>query len=830
MTKQQREAIIEILEAFPMALAELETKWKTGSQNMIQNTMADMQEFLLNIQTILSEEKAEGLETDTLIEKMYVLLFELNQRLGNKKEPESLFDDLNRLAVLAAGNIRQMPCKFEILFLPYKVSMWDCMESIWEASNRDTNCVSYVVPIPFSERVGDSLLPQYEGNLFPENVPVIPYWEYDIAAHHPDVIVIHNPYDDYNLVTQVEGKYFSRELKKHTSLLVYVPYFIATPKIMPQSHIDLPVYRYADIIIVQDEEMKEAFPKEIGMEKLLAMGSPKIDRILREQKRREIIIEEELPKDWKRKIKGKKVFFYNVSLSGLLENRKNVLNKIQYILSKFESRNDSVLIWRPHPLLEATLKSMCPELYPEYMGIREKFRRSDFGILDESPDNIKSVVLADAYIGEDTSSMIHYFGVLGKPVYCLEWETTSEKSWEERRRLQSSYAHFGEKECIFNPYDLGQGPVLWKMDYTSGKLSYVQDVPGMEIELCAYRGMAYINEYQIFAPCAARDIYIYNKRTEQGLKIPLRNKCKDFLFSDVLAYDGKAYFIPSGYQAIVKLDPSSNEYTEYTEYMNQVSEGGRENEKFSWHTCTLLNETLYLAAAHLDKMVLFHIAEEKFDMIYPGGCKEGYVYAVSEGEIIWLTGRDGNLYKYDAICGKMEAVLLKWEEQERTGMCTIAGVREMVYIFNTKSNRAARLNKNNGIVDFFEINVEHGHSLAVLSVVEGRTIYLINMNENILFQYDSVNEGWKNWRCCFDKKETLEAEGTLISEKMVCSGIPYRISEKDFGVTEFIDYITNEGCSDSLEETETYKLVTPGMDGSSGSRIYRYIRERIKTL
>lgn len=43
----------------------------------------------------------------------------------------------------------------------------------------------------------------YEGDLYPEYVPVTSYQDYDFAKRHPDMIFIHNLYDKYNYVTSV---------------------------------------------------------------------------------------------------------------------------------------------------------------------------------------------------------------------------------------------------------------------------------------------------------------------------------------------------------------------------------------------------------------------------------------------------------------------------------------------------------------------------------------------------------------------------------------------------------------------------------------------------
>lgn len=53
----------------------------------------------------------------------------------------------------------------------------------------------------------------YEGEEFAKQIPITDYREYAIEDNMPDVIFIHNPYDDTNRVTSLPEKYFSRELK-----------------------------------------------------------------------------------------------------------------------------------------------------------------------------------------------------------------------------------------------------------------------------------------------------------------------------------------------------------------------------------------------------------------------------------------------------------------------------------------------------------------------------------------------------------------------------------------------------------------------------------------
>ena len=62
---------------------------------------------------------------------------------------------------------------------------------------------------------------RYEGQEISKFVEITDYREYNLAERGPDVIFIHNPYDQYNSVTQLPKDYFSSELIKYTNHLVY---------------------------------------------------------------------------------------------------------------------------------------------------------------------------------------------------------------------------------------------------------------------------------------------------------------------------------------------------------------------------------------------------------------------------------------------------------------------------------------------------------------------------------------------------------------------------------------------------------------------------------
>ncbi|GAY77997.1 CDP-glycerol:poly(glycerophosphate) glycerophosphotransferase [Sporolactobacillus inulinus] len=111
--------------------------------------------------------------------------------------------------------ISEEDVEFEIVFFPYKASMWDCMESVWREVKKNKNCKCSVIPVPYYklDKDGNNTEFCYEGEKFPDEVPIVSYSEYNLEEQHPDIVYFHNPYDQYNLVTRVLDEYFSSNLK-----------------------------------------------------------------------------------------------------------------------------------------------------------------------------------------------------------------------------------------------------------------------------------------------------------------------------------------------------------------------------------------------------------------------------------------------------------------------------------------------------------------------------------------------------------------------------------------------------------------------------------------
>lgn len=312
--------------------------------------------------------------------------------------------------------IQKEKVKLEIVFLPYKASMWDSMESVWRAAASDDRCECYVVPIPYYDKKPDGSLADmhYEGSKFPESIPIMDYNEYSLKNRHPDIIYIHNPYDEYNHVTSIHPYFYSYKIKNYTDMLVYIPYCISGVFENNQRDIKAamaPAMRYVDRIIAQNENQRQLLISAgCDKDKVIALGTPKLDSVYYMQENPPHIWE-----DWNKVIKDRKVILLNLTLGTILQE-EIWIDRYNYYINHIANRKEVAIIYRPHPLMEATLKSMRPHLYDKYMHFIENISSRENVIIDKFESADAAFWCSDAMISDYSSLPFKYIAT-GKPVY-----------------------------------------------------------------------------------------------------------------------------------------------------------------------------------------------------------------------------------------------------------------------------------------------------------------------------------------------------------------------------------------------------------------------------
>lgn len=444
MRKFVKNNILDLISTMFDAHKEVKASVNDGKQNEVQTILLDCQNAALNIGATIEECESEDAITIKHLEDYCNIAYDIVVNLLSKASGEDMKKLLDSKLLVVKNSVeKDLKVRLEVVFFPYNASMWDSLESIWKDYKKDPDVDTYVVPIPYCDKNPDGSAKKwyYDRDEYPDSVPTLSWEDYDIENRRPDIVYIHNPYDDCNTVTSVHPKFYSSNLKQYTEELIYVPYFV-TLGAVPAHLTQVPAIFNADKVLVATKEDKEVYVdtfisvageaqrikdeasgkkneaywealKELADTRFVVFGSPKV-RKLKETTKDQFSI----PENWTRLIKrpgkpDRKVFLYNTSISALLNNPGTYLQKVMSVLECVKRHDQIVLLWRPHPLLQSTLDAMLPEMSDIYRKIVENYKNEGYGIFDESSDVTRAVVLSDAYYG-DGSSIVALFNKTGK--------------------------------------------------------------------------------------------------------------------------------------------------------------------------------------------------------------------------------------------------------------------------------------------------------------------------------------------------------------------------------------------------------------------------------
>ncbi|MCC8025341.1 MAG: hypothetical protein LIP16_08575 [Clostridium sp.] len=476
MRKYKKKQLLETLETLNKA-NEAVRRGKCKNKAQVVDMLAQCQELVIEIGNDIEGGGEEFRPLIRELEEYCELCYQLSLAAMDKASRNRLTKKIrSQLIAVRERILWDLPeDKREIVFLPYKASMWDSLESVWMAARDDKTVQTSVIPIPYFDKNPDGSLGEmhYEGGQYPEYVPVIRWQDYDIQSRRPEVVFIHNPYDDENYVTSVHPLFYAKRLRASCRLLCYIPYFICSDQIdfvaTGKEHMCATKgILQSDYMFVQSEHVKQAYISAmtkivqghnrnviIGAlnKKILPLGSPKLDKVIR-TKREDF----QLPDQWLNQIGNKEVILFNTTINACLHYGQQYLDKLHKILEIFRKRKHQALWWRPHPLLQQTFASMRPRLAAQYAQITEEYCREGWGIYDESPNLHRAIAWSDRYYG-DRGSLIWLYGMTGKPVLI--------SSIQERKRetleVAGWYTADVEKDDLENWLDKKE---KWKLTKT----------------------------------------------------------------------------------------------------------------------------------------------------------------------------------------------------------------------------------------------------------------------------------------------------------------------------------------------------------------------------
>jgi len=488
MRKYHQKMILELLKSLEEATDNLKKLFSKKEFQALTNLLADCQESAVQIGQFIEqlegeqEQKTQRTSRTTIayLEEYCELLYLANEELNKPESGAGPIKKLQKQIIKIEESVKSdlKPDKIEIVFFPYKASMWDSLESIWLAAKDDPACDAYVVPIPYYDKNPDGAFGQmhYEGDKYPDYVPVVDWQKYNVEERRPDAVFIHNPYDGGNYVTSVHQDYYAERLKGFTDCLVYVPYFVVGGYTVDENFAAAAGCVHAHKVITQSEKVRESYIKTykklIGNaqgkpeEKFIALGSPKFDAVI--NKKREDF---KMPDEWVKMIAGKKIVLYNTSLNAILKGDGKYLEKLRWVIETFKGRDDIVLWWRPHPLSESTYKSMRSHLLEEYINIVGEYKRQGWGIYDDTSDLHRAIAWSDGYYGT-TGSLLPLYACYGKPLMVQNISIIRDNNCSDLGNIYDD----GDNYWIVAMWDISH-VILFKIDKRHNQTEYIGGFP-----------------------------------------------------------------------------------------------------------------------------------------------------------------------------------------------------------------------------------------------------------------------------------------------------------------------------------------------------------------
>lgn len=779
-----------------------------------------------------------------------------NLKISDKEMNEVCTLSYELLQFAAKELLKETEVKKEIVFLPYKASMWDSLESIWLAAKEDSECNTYVIPIPYYD-LGpnkEAIAMHYEGEQFPEYVPITDYQKYDMGKRKPDIIYIHNPYDGYNRVTSVHPDYYSAELKKYTDMLVYVPYFL-TGGLFPEAQTTaFPCYQNMDKMIVQNSmmpilpinhmEKNEKYLRDyIPAEKLVPLGSPKLDRVFYCEKNKKI------PKEWQEIIGSKKVVLYNVSLSGLLQFGEQALRKIQYVFNCFMENQEVVLLWRPHPLIHATLNSMRPDLYHIYKELEKQFINQKIGILDTTPDIDMAVAIADAYLGEESSSVVHLFGASGKPIFITDMAVTYTPNEEEKASLLfGEYSAEGE-----NLWFVADGyNVLCKMHLPSGKITPLYQFDNFSIHGGRYSKPLRKGNRLILSPLNAKEICDYNLDTKEVKMISLEEPLAWGNFGRSVCYQQYIFMMPYRYPAILRYDLRNGQCTYYTDCIQELLQY-RTSDHDELFVGFCVRENKILAPTLLTNKVLefdMNTGNYKFHTIGPNDAN--YANIIDDGRAYWLIPwTTKSIVRWNYMTGQTKeyhdypenfTCAADWNTGDTYMFSGTAYNNGSIWFFPGLSNMIMRLDIATGQIKKVNLPLPYEENTCksqfyiqqnnYFSISNYGNKYVISLSsyDRSMLVIDTTTENC--WLIpCRLSPEDIQKLSRPMRESFgkIRKDATYVATENNLWRTieTFLNYVVSES-HDQQAQKDSYANFIENMDGTCGEKVHQYIMKQIR--
>lgn len=841
MRKAQKAQLLEILQTLREAHKTIKKYIGKCEIKAACMLLGECQRSAIEIGEVIEASEGEECPAVRALEDYCEELYQISEGIPKEVSAQKAAKRLYNALVQVEGSVKaDISVQTEVVFLPYKASMWDSLESIWKAADADLNCNAYVIPIPYYDRNPDGSLGQlhYEGGMYPDDVPVIRYDKYDFAKRRPDAVFIHNGYDGCNLVTSVHPDFYSTQLRQYTDLLLYIPYFI-TVNSVSEDLCTVPGCWNADRTFLQSEKIRreyiEAFRKLEPLNrfydnvntlerKFVVLGSPKFDKAISARPE-----DFHLPEQWVRLVTKpdgtkKKIVLYNTSIGSMLQENERYLKKLRCVLEAFQACRDVVLWWRPHPLIESTFRSMRPELLPEYLQIVKSFQKGGWGIFDTTANVDCAAAYADYYYGDSGSALQATFQAAGKPVM-VQRIVPAGIAW-----LVPLILNVDGRKLYFSPV---QSSAVLLLDLSSWEITVAR--PGRATPWRPYCKGIQAGGALYFTPVAADAILKLDEESGQFSLIPYELDEDRLLkispqyergwnFSWSFQYGEEVFFV-GRYPAIMCLNTRSGEITYAAGWPDAFRSG---DSSIVITCCCQVGERLVLGGGS-PVIVYFDMTSKSFEAeeIRHEGGEGGFSAAAYGGGYLWLMAakENGAILRYDlltketAVYDCFPAGVLRCEYMCNTFIYT----NGYLWLFPQNTNAVLRFCVETGGVSVIRIfdQAKKGEAAHLgLPVLASGKIYASRLNYPGITVYDLETGTY----------DDIPIQVPAEIAKAATRGEP-GYSPKTIHDTVILENGLDTVATLVEAETKDYRsliadwIASP--DGRAGERIYQYVKDMI---
>lgn len=851
IVRSQFFSIVESLQHTHRVLAEI---IENDKKDEMIGLLTECQEEAITIGSLIEKVYDEKSQIIHELERYCEMVYDISQNV----EKITVCKEYNALALQQLEKIRErieqeIPDKLEIAFFPYKVSMWDGMESIYLEALKDGNCDTYCVPVPYYTvgQNGELGGVHDESGRYPKEIYITDWKEYDFEIRKPDIIFFHNPFDDWQTDEYVESRFYAASLRKYTKMLVYMPYISwKDVKAGGKESIEkwkrscfLPGTIQADKIIVESEDMRMACISEykkraeeqgiiVDMEalqdKIIALGFPKYDRLQKLH-----IPDSVMPKEWERKIAKpnggkKKIILYYVGINNLLAEGERLLDKMEAVFSVMKkSQNEIILWWKPQVQIGRMLKKMRPELWNRYEDIEKKYKSEAWGIYDDTNERTKTVLamIADGYYG-DWSTWVWEFQENQKPVMIQNVNTLNSSNDKSSKYQMLSFADAWRNEnelWVSNRAFNG----IFKIDILSGKGKFIRKFDGETAYRRLHKKVMSYYEWLIFISEEADNIAFFSKKTHEIEYVNLWDgdeKKSKIKIGGVCIYKKELWLFPLYWSQNIMIVNLYDRCVRYDNILKEtVGKAIKSAKGIFWGKALFRENEVWIPIRKTPEIIRYNMDLQKAEFIRLGTSKARINSMDVSGDTFLFTFCDKTeIMEWNPKIGKEESysIEIEWEK----GKCPFIGIIPVSdtqyiilpsygdYLILRTGNECRKLNYPSGFCRLYE-ETEDASAEYAYQQEEGRIFIFLSWG-NMFLEYDMVTEelegkickvpeGWNSEKILKEYIYPYYLQQELVEHKEA-------YEEQADDLAEFLDWIET-----TYEEK---RLVT-----HSGEKIYHYL-------